>query len=164
MCRPKTVEIADTTSVQRSGAVLAQKIWAAWSPFPTQLWAIQIHRERALKESGGPEQQLGGGAWAPWPQRRIAPDNAVSNPLSGILIAMSLCFCVAPSGRNCASTIWAEQKQLKTEIRLKMPTPFDTTFEASYRLTNPCGPCYPPDWVKRPIFIAAFQRVIRPAV
>jgi hypothetical protein len=43
-----------------SGAVLAQKIWGAWSPVPTRLWAIQIHRERALKESGGPEQKLGG--------------------------------------------------------------------------------------------------------
>jgi hypothetical protein len=41
------------------GAVLAQKFWGAWSPLPTQR-TIQFHRERALKETWGPKQQLGG--------------------------------------------------------------------------------------------------------
>jgi hypothetical protein len=70
------------------------KILGAWSPFPTRLWAIQIHRERALKESGGPEQQLGGGPGPPGPsvepplvdcqlnymQLTVTSSESVSNP------------------------------------------------------------------------------------
>jgi hypothetical protein len=41
--------------------VLAPKFWWAWSPLLNRLRAIQFHRERALKETGGgPEQQLEG--------------------------------------------------------------------------------------------------------